>query len=566
MTEPQANLEAVWRAIVDDLLAQSEQPNSEVPSFSHTQRLYLQLVRPIMMVEGYTLVAAENVNAKEVVENELGGCISKALTRHLGRPCSFAVTLATPQEPQPPANPSNSGPAPGGASASTQAPSSQPNPQAQYMPPAQNDSSSAQNYVSRPQQTDASAARGNHNPTAGQTPPNWRSSHAPASLDELAEHYTSQQDYNRQQPEFGGSANAARIPREAPAHDPNRETSLNPKHTFESFVIGSSNRFANGAAVAVAENPARAYNPLFIWGGSGLGKTHLLHAAGNYAQVLHPGLRVKYVSSEEFTNDYINSLRDDRQESFKRRYRNLDILMVDDIQFLEGKESTQEEFFHTFNALHQANKQIILSSDRPPKQLTTLEDRLRTRFEGGLITDIQPPDLETRIAILMKKAAADGTEVDRSVLELIASRFESSIRELEGALIRVSAYSSLVNEPINVEMAEIALRDLAPDSADRQITAASIMEVTAEYFDIDVETLRGAGKKRAVAHARQLAMYLCRELTELSLPKIGEQFGGKDHTTVIYADRKIRKEMTEKRNTYDEIQSLTQRIKNRGRG
>ncbi|WP_284864627.1 chromosomal replication initiator protein DnaA [Corynebacterium rhinophilum] len=566
MTEPQANLEAVWRAIVDDLLAQSEQPNSEVPSFSHTQRLYLQLVRPIMMVEGYTLVAAENVNAKEVVENELGGYISKALTRHLGRPCSFAVTLATPQEPQPPANPSNSQPAPGGASASTQAPSSQPNPQAQYMPPAQNGSSSAQNYVSRPQQTDASAARGNHNPTAGQTPPNWRSSHAPASLDELAEHYTSQQDYNRQQPEFGGTSNAARIPREAPAHDPNRETSLNPKHTFESFVIGSSNRFANGAAVAVAENPARAYNPLFIWGGSGLGKTHLLHAAGNYAQVLHPGLRVKYVSSEEFTNDYINSLRDDRQESFKRRYRNLDILMVDDIQFLEGKESTQEEFFHTFNALHQANKQIILSSDRPPKQLTTLEDRLRTRFEGGLITDIQPPDLETRIAILMKKAAADGTEVDRSVLELIASRFESSIRELEGALIRVSAYSSLVNEPINVEMAEIALRDLAPDSADRQITAASIMEVTAEYFDIDVETLRGAGKKRAVAHARQLAMYLCRELTELSLPKIGEQFGGKDHTTVIYADRKIRKEMTEKRNTYDEIQSLTQRIKNRGRG
>ena len=236
--------------------------------------------------------------------------------------------------------------------------------------------------------------------------------------------------------------------------------------------------------------------------------------------------------------------------------------MVDDIQFLEGKESTQEEFFHTFNALHQANKQIILSSDRPPKQLTTLEDRLRTRFEGGLITDIQPPDLETRIAILMKKAAADGTDVDRSVLELIASRFESSIRELEGALIRVSAYSSLVNEPISMEMAEIALHDLAPDSADRQITAAAIMEVTAEYFNINVETLRGSGKKRAVAHARQLAMYLCRELTELSLPKIGDQFGGKDHTTVIYADRKIRKEMTENRNTYDEIQALTQRVKN----
>ena len=539
MTDPQANLHAVWRAVVDDLLAQSEQPNSEVPSFSHSQRLYLQLVRPIMMVEGYTLVAAENLDAKNVVENELGEHIAKALTRHLGRPCSFAVTLATPQEPQPPA----ADPAP------------QPTPPQQQQPPQNTEST--QNYIPRPQQTDVAAQQA---PSQN----NWQSSHAPASLDELAQHY------NQQQAESAGNfsdaaTNSARIPREAPAHDPNRETSLNPKHTFDSFVIGSSNRFANGAAVAVAENPARAYNPLFIWGGSGLGKTHLLHAAGNYAQVLHPGLRVKYVSSEEFTNDYINSLRDDRQESFKRRYRNLDILMVDDIQFLEGKESTQEEFFHTFNALHQANKQIILSSDRPPKQLTTLEDRLRTRFEGGLITDIQPPDLETRIAILMKKAANDGTEVDRSVLELIASRFESSIRELEGALIRVSAYSSLVNEPINVEMAEIALRDLAPDSADRQITATSIMEVTAEFFDIDVETLRGAGKKRAVAHARQLAMYLCRELTELSLPKIGEQFGGKDHTTVIYADRKIRKEMTEKRNTYDEIQALTQRIKNRGR-
>ena len=544
MTDPQANLHAVWRAVVDDLLAQSEQPNSEVPSFSHSQRLYLQLVRPIMMVEGYTLVAAENLDAKNVVENELGEYIAKALTRHLGRPCSFAVTLATPQEPQP--------------AATEPSPQAAP-PQQQQAPQAQQPQHTEppQNYIPRPQHSDTGTQ-----PAPAQN--NWQSSHAPASLDELAQHY------NQQQAQSAGnftdaSSNSARIPREAPAHDPNRETSLNPKHTFDSFVIGSSNRFANGAAVAVAENPARAYNPLFIWGGSGLGKTHLLHAAGNYAQVLHPGLRVKYVSSEEFTNDYINSLRDDRQESFKRRYRNLDILMVDDIQFLEGKESTQEEFFHTFNALHQANKQIILSSDRPPKQLTTLEDRLRTRFEGGLITDIQPPDLETRIAILMKKASADGTDVDRSVLELIASRFESSIRELEGALIRVSAYSSLVNEPISLEMAEIALHDLAPDSADRQITAAAIIEVTADYFNIDVDTLRGSGKKRAVAHARQLAMYLCRELTELSLPKIGEQFGGKDHTTVIYADRKIRKEMTEKRNTYDEIQALTQRIKNRGR-
>ena len=302
-----------------------------------------------------------------------------------------------------------------------------------------------------------------------------------------------------------------------------------------------------------------------IWGGSGLGKTHLLHAAGNYAKLLQPNLRISYVSSEEFTNDYINSVRDDRQESFKRRYRNLDILMVDDIQFLEGKEGTQEEFFHTFNALHQQNKQIILSSDRPPKQLTTLEDRLRTRFEGGLITDIQPPDLETRIAILMKKAAADGTQVDHAVLELIASQFESSIRELEGALIRVSAYSSLINEPITMEVAQVALRDILPDESDVNITGATIKESAAEYFRVSMGELTGAGKTRHVAHARQIAMYLCRELTDLSLPKIGDEFGGKDHTTVMYADRKIRKEMKENRGTYDEIQELTQIIKNRAR-
>ncbi|MCL8494261.1 chromosomal replication initiator protein DnaA [Corynebacterium sp. B5-R-101] len=539
MSDPQAALRASWKAVVSDLLAQSEQPSSDVPNFSHSQRLNLQLVEPIMIGDGYALIAAPHENAKNVIEAELGEYITRTLSQHMGRPCSLAVTIAAP--PQPAHEEAPEAPAPQ-RPIQTEAPEHGMGHQAQAfqqpMPPTP------------PTQPETPS---HHQPRS------WDTAHSPASLDELAQHYSDQQS---SVPSGYPEATGPRIPREEPAHNPNREKSLNPKHTFENFVIGSSNRFANGAAVAVAENPARAYNPLFIWGGSGLGKTHLLHAAGNYAQVLHPGLRVKYVSSEEFTNDYINSLRDDRQESFKRRYRNLDILMVDDIQFLEGKESTQEEFFHTFNALHQANKQIILSSDRPPKQLTTLEDRLRTRFEGGLITDIQPPDLETRIAILMKKASADGTDVDRSVLELIASRFESSIRELEGALIRVSAYSSLVNEPISLEMAEIALHDLAPDSADRQITAAAIIEVTADYFDIDVDTLRGSGKKRAVAHARQLAMYLCRELTELSLPKIGDQFGGKDHTTVIYADRKIRKEMTENRNTYDEIQALTQRVKN----
>ncbi|WP_412099775.1 chromosomal replication initiator protein DnaA [Corynebacterium aurimucosum] len=539
MSDPQAALRASWKAVVSDLLAQSEQPNSDVPNFSHSQRLNLQLVEPIMIGDGYALIAAPHENAKTVIETELGEYITRALSQHMGRPCSLAVTIAAPPQPAP----------------QEESPTPAPQRPIQTEAPDHGMGHQAQAF----QQPTPPAPTSQPETPSHHQPRSWETAHSPASLDELAQHYSEQQSTA---PSGYPEAAGARIPREEPAHNPNREKSLNPKHTFENFVIGSSNRFANGAAVAVAENPARAYNPLFIWGGSGLGKTHLLHAAGNYAQVLHPGLRVKYVSSEEFTNDYINSLRDDRQESFKRRYRNLDILMVDDIQFLEGKESTQEEFFHTFNALHQANKQIILSSDRPPKQLTTLEDRLRTRFEGGLITDIQPPDLETRIAILMKKASADGTDVDRSVLELIASRFESSIRELEGALIRVSAYSSLVNEPISLEMAEIALHDLAPDSADRQITAAAIIEVTADYFNIDVDTLRGSGKKRAVAHARQLAMYLCRELTELSLPKIGDQFGGKDHTTVIYADRKIRKEMTENRNTYDEIQALTQRVKN----
>lgn len=554
VSDPQANINATWRTVVDDLLAQSEQPDSDVPTFTHSQRLYLQIARPIMVMNGYALIAAPDETGKRTLEQELGHYITKSLNRHLASPCALAVTVAAPEAPAAPQQ--------------TPEPEPEPEPDLHQVdvtkmpdfPHQITDPTTSQTATQpAPEQREFSEQPHRREP--------WSQTHAPASLDELADHYQQQQpeapapvEQPQQTPHYGN-----RMPREEPAHDPNRDQSLNPKHTFDSFVIGSSNRFANGAAVAVAENPARAYNPLFIWGGSGLGKTHLLHAAGNYAQYLHKGLRVKYVSSEEFTNDYINSLRDDRQESFKRRYRNLDILMVDDIQFLEGKESTQEEFFHTFNALHQANKQIILSSDRPPKQLTTLEDRLRTRFEGGLITDIQPPDLETRIAILMKKAAADGTTVDRAVLELIASRFESSIRELEGALIRVSAYSSLVNEPINVEMAEIALRDLAPDAADAQITPATIMDVTAEYFDIEVSTLTGAGKKRTVAHARQLAMYLCRELTELSLPKIGDHFGGKDHTTVMYADRKIRKEMTEKRATYDEIQTLTQRIKARGR-
>jgi len=340
--------------------------------------------------------------------------------------------------------------------------------------------------------------------------------------------------------------------------------SLNRRYTFETFVIGSSNRFAHAATLAISEAPARAYNPLFIWGESGLGKTHLLHAAGNYAQRLFPGMRVKYVSTEEFTNDFINSLRDDRKASFKRSYRDVDILLVDDIQFIEGKDGIQEEFFHTFNTLHNANKQIVISSDRPPKQLATLEDRLRTRFEWGLITDVQPPELETRIAILRKKAQMDRLDVPDDVLELIASRIERNIRELEGALIRVTAFASLSKTTIDKSLAEIVLRDLISDASTMQISTATIMAATAEYFETTIEELRGPGKTRALAQSRQIAMYLCRELTDLSLPRIGEAFG-RDHTTVMYAERKIRDGMAERREIFDHVKELTTRIRQRSK-
>ncbi|MHA0284813.1 chromosomal replication initiator protein DnaA [Mycobacterium sp. C3-094] len=339
---------------------------------------------------------------------------------------------------------------------------------------------------------------------------------------------------------------------------------LNRRYTFDTFVIGASNRFAHAASLAIAEAPARAYNPLFIWGESGLGKTHLLHAAGNYAQRLFPGMRVKYVSTEEFTNDFINSLRDDRRASFKRTYRDIDVLLVDDIQFIEGKDGIQEEFFHTFNTLHNANKQIVISSDRPPKQLATLEDRLRTRFEWGLITDVQPPELETRIAILRKKAQMDRLDVPDDVLELIASRIERNIRELEGALIRVTAFASLNKTSIDKSLAEIVLRDLISDSSTMQISTAAIMAATAEYFETSIDELRGPGKTRALAQSRQIAMYLCRELTDLSLPKIGQAFG-RDHTTVMYAEKKIRGEMAERREVFDHVKELTTRIRQRAK-
>ncbi len=343
------------------------------------------------------------------------------------------------------------------------------------------------------------------------------------------------------------------------------DTQLNPKYVFDSFVIGASNRFAHAAAFAVAETPAKAYNPLFIYGESGLGKTHLLHAVGHYVRHLYPRLRVRYVTTEQFTNEFITAVRDARMADFQRLYRQIDILLVDDIQFLGERERTQEEFFHTFNALHNAEKQIVISSDRPPRQIARLEDRLRSRFEWGLMTDVQPPDLETRIAILRRKSATERLDITDDVLEFIASRVQSNIRELEGALIRVAAYASLQGKAPDGEMAERVLKDLFPEEGEQHVNVHMIMEEVAPFFDFTVEELTSKSRTRKLSTARQIAMYLTRELTDMSLPKIGDAFGGRDHSTVLHANNKIADLMGERRQIYDQVMELTNRIKTRAR-
>ncbi|GIG54093.1 chromosomal replication initiator protein DnaA [Demequina activiva] len=340
---------------------------------------------------------------------------------------------------------------------------------------------------------------------------------------------------------------------------------LNPRYTFDTFVIGASNRFAHAAALAVAESPGKTYNPLFIYGDSGLGKTHLLHAIGHYTRHLKPQTRVRYVNSEEFTNDFINSIRDDQSLSFKRQYREVDVLLIDDIQFLQGKEQTLEEFFHTFNALHNAGKHVVITSDVSPRNLDGIEERMRTRFEWGLMTDVQPPDLETRIAILRKKAAADDVQAPSDVLEYIASNITSNIRELEGALIRVTAFAALNKQPVDLSLAQVVLKDLISDD-DSEITASAIIGTTADYFGISMEELTGTSRSRVYVTARQIAMYLCRQLTDLSLPKIGEHFGGKDHTTVMYAVKKVEDQIAQRRQMYNQVNEIHARIKQQSRG
>ena len=347
---------------------------------------------------------------------------------------------------------------------------------------------------------------------------------------------------------------------------PTQRIALNPKYLFDTFVIGSSNRFAHAAALAVAEAPGRAYNPLFIYGDSGLGKTHLLHAIGHYALSLYPHLKVTYVNSEEFLNDFISAIGEGGRDAFKKRYRQSDILLIDDIQFIQGKKETVEEFFHTFNALNDAGKQIVITSDLPPKELGGFEDRLRSRFASGLTTDVQPPDLETRIAILQMKAAAENITVRSEVLEYIASRISANIRELEGSLLRVTAFANLTRQEIDLQLAQMVLKDLLSDPEDIEISSSLIMGQTASYFGVTIVQLCGPDRSRPMVEARQIAMYICRELTDLSLPKIGEAFGGRDHTTVMHANKKIQGLMAERRETYNNVTEITNRVKKQARG
>jgi chromosomal replication initiator protein len=591
----ETDLAEVWARSLDELATMNIEPH---------QRAWLRLTRPLGLVENTALIATPNEFVKEQLETRLRALITHALSRELGRSIQLAVTVdptalaaASTFPPPPGAAPapgSATGPANGthvgqpggpgglgagglghgglghggldGAGLGGAQPGGLPPAARGFGAPAVHQSASPAQPEdgSRPPHLPGSALPGNGvglPPGVGHGYPG-----APAGTD-----HAQGQPGPATSPgagpfdPLGGRLHHPGAPGPLPATPRPTQARLNPKYTFETFVIGSSNRFAHAAAVAVAEAPAKAYNPLFVYGDSGLGKTHLLHAIGHYAQSLYQGVKVRYVSSEEFTNDFINMIRDGKQDGFRRRYRDVDVLLVDDIQFLENKEGTQEEFFHTFNTLHNAEKQIVISSDRAPKRLVTLEDRLRSRFEWGLITDVQPPELETRIAILRKKAVQEGLNAPPEALEYIASRISTNIRELEGALIRVTAFASLNRQSVDLQLAEIVLKDLIPEAQGPEITAATIMGQTASYFGLSIDDLCGTSRSRVLVTARQIAMYLCRELTDLSLPKIGQQFGGRDHTTVMHADRKIRNLMAERRSIYNQVTELTNRIKQQAR-
>ncbi len=515
------DLATVWAMLIDDL-----PPN---------QRAWLAASRPVTIHENTAIIAVADEFTRNQLEGRLRTRLEDSLTESLGQHVRIAVTVDPDLDHAPvprPQRDDDSG-------------STDNSLQQDYGRTFENESTSRQQPYGRSsfeRETPAPSNDGDDTSISSQIDLSTNPLDVPTPLPPGAGRSTA-------------SASSGNV----------LETRLNPKYIFESFVIGSSNRFAHAAAVAVAEAPGKAYNPLLIYGDSGLGKTHLLHAIGHYVRSLFNGARVRYVSTEEFTNEFINAIRDDKAATFQRRYRDVDVLLIDDIQFLEGKIQTQEEFFHTFNTLHNANKQIVITSDRAPKRLVALEDRLRNRFEWGLITDVQPPDLETRIAILRKKAALERMTAPPDVLEFIASKIQTNIRELEGALIRVTAFASLNRQPVDLTLAEIVLKDLIPEGGEPEITAALIIAQTAAYFGLSIDDLCGSSRSRVLVTARQIAMYLCRELTDLSLPKIGQQFGGRDHTTVMHADKKIRQLLAERRSVYNQVTELTNRIKQQAR-
>nr|WP_246475803.1 chromosomal replication initiator protein DnaA [Brevibacterium renqingii] len=553
------------------------------PELTAHQKGFLSLAVPKALVDNaLVLLAVRDEHTRRTIETRLLGPLTREFSKVLGFDVTFGFVVdpeldvpirfedligeSTPG-PQVPIDPVTSTSTTGAPTAAHQLHSQPPMPQ---QPGA--DQPSAPQPRTEPPRTEAApltdSAPTDHSghPVPGSAPTQPAQAYAPSPAAAPSPSAPATSRMTERELKIAEATAAPMVP---PVDAPG-VAQLNPKYTFDTFVIGASNRFAHAAAFAVAEAPAKAYNPLFIYGDSGLGKTHLLHAIGYYATQLFPEIRVKYVSSEEFVNDFINTIGSSKtsnalRPAFQRRYREVDILMIDDIQFLQGKDATVEEFFHTFNALHNEAKQVVITSDQPPKMLKGFEERLRSRFEWGLLTDVQPPDMETRFAILRRKAAAEHLDVPDDVLEYIASRVSSNIRELEGALIRVTAFANLNDQQIDASLAETVLKDFITQDDTPAVTAADIMGQTAAYFSLTLDDLCGTSRSRTLTTARQIAMYLCRELTDLSLPKIGQAFGGRDHTTVMHANKKIRTQMAERRAVYTQVTELTNRIKQQHR-
>ena len=554
----EANADAIWEHTLRTLRRDD--------TVSQRVIALLTLSRLMAVVADTALVAAPSTSAKELFEHRIAGSLKAALSEATGRDTRFAVTvdetLLLEED--------DDDPAPAPPLTSTSSPRS--------AHPVDNavDNLSPDVNNSPFRRGEGSVLPANGEPSRAAMPSAGSAYSAPSGSDRFGGVAAGRPSAADDPSAYSGfsalTGSSAPSPGPAPRRSQPSERStlgedsrLNSKYTFDTFVIGSSNRFAQAAASAVAETPAKAYNPLFIYGGSGLGKTHLLHAVGHYAQSLYPDVVVRYVNSEEFTNDFINSVQSGqfgKAQEFQRRYRDIDILLIDDIQFLQRAPETMEAFFHTFNTLYNTDKQIVITSDLPPKELGGFEDRMRSRFEMGLMTDVQPPDLETRIAILRKKVAQENTgEVPHDVLEYIASHIATNIRELEGALIRVQALHSLSRQPMDVALAESVLKDLLSHDDGAQITASTIIAQTATYFGLSVEEIVGTGRSRRLVSARQIGMYLCRELTDMPLIRIGEEFGGRDHTTVMHANKKISELMKERRAIFNQVTELTARIK-----